>query len=342
MQFLIHRDFELNDISFRSKEELLIYSKSISDSLFSFLEELLNDSNYVIVKTSGSTGTPKLIQIKKEFLINSAQATGYFFKLDNTTKALLCMNPEYIAGKMMLVRALVLGWKLDVVSPTSTPLKGNVKIYDFAAMVPLQVAKSIGELKKIKKLIVGGGQVSKSLQEKLQDVPTEIFATYGMTETVTHIAVKSINNKKLKTKNYQTLPNVKVSSDKRGCLVIDAPKVSSEKVVTNDLVKIISNKEFKWLGRYDTIINSGGIKLIPEQIEEKLTTVIKERFFISSLSDETLGEKLILIVEGKKQDYSFSNLSKYEKPKEVYFLDSFIETETKKIQRKETLKLIFN
>lgn len=344
MQSSIHKNFQLNGFSFLNKEELLDYSESISKPIFAFLSEFLSDAIIVKVQTSGSTGVPKIIEIKKEFFINSAIATGEFFDLKEKTTALMCLNPEYIAGKMMLIRALVLGWELDVVSPSSNPLSNIEKVYDFSAMVPLQVSNSMGYLHKIKKLIVGGGVVSKGLESKLENLTTEVFATYGMTETVTHIAVKKLNGIEKKGENYFLLENVKITKDQRNCLVIDAPNVSDTKIVTNDIVTIISDNEFEWLGRIDSIINSGGLKLIPEQIEQKLSKIISQRFFISSLSDDTLGEKVILIIEGEEKSVDFSsvdNLSKYEIPKEVFFLPKFIETETKKIHRKKTLELLF-
>tara|TARA_B110000240_G_C13486797_1_gene447842 strand:- start:548 stop:1594 length:1047 start_codon:yes stop_codon:yes gene_type:complete len=348
MQSSIHKNFQLNGFSFLNKEELLDYSESISKPIFVFLSEFLSDAIIVKVQTSGSTGVPRIIEIKKEFFINSAIATGEFFDLKEKTTALMCLNPEYIAGKMMLIRALVLGWELDVVSPSSNPLSNIEKVYDFSAMVPLQVFNSMGYLHKIKKLIIGGGVVSKGLESKLENLAIEVFSTYGMTETVTHIALKRLNHFLLDTERsrsvYKALPNISISTDSRDCLVIDAPLVSDSVIVTNDIVNIKSDNEFEWLGRVDSIINSGGVKLIPEQIEQKLSDIISQRFFISSLPDDTLGEKVVLVIEGEEKNVDFSsvaNLSKYETPKEIFYLSKFIETETKKIQRKKTLELLF-
>jgi len=216
----------------------------------------------------------------------------------------------------------------------------------------MQLYNSLADIHKIKKLIVGGGTVSEELLYKIQEINTEIFATYGMTETITHIAVKKLNNfksviaSKTKQSNYTILPNIKISMDNRGCIVIDAPKISEEKVITNDLAELISSKEFKWLGRFDTIINSGGIKLIPEQIEEKLSAIIKNRFFVAGKRDKIFGKKLILIFEGIKNDdvlkkvQDVSTLSKYEIPKDIYFIEKFIETPTGKVNRTATLNRI--
>jgi O-succinylbenzoic acid--CoA ligase len=144
------------------------------------------------------------------------------------------------------------------------------------------------------------------------------------------------------------LPHVKISLDNRGCLVIDAPTISDERIITNDVVKLISETEFEWLGRYDYVINSGGIKLVPEQIEQKLSEIINDRFFVAGISDDIYGEKLILVIESSERNDVISNvvrnlktLTKYEIPKEIYFLPKFVETETKKIQRRKTLDLLF-
>ncbi len=343
----IHRSFKLNSTSFTTKEDLLSFSKEINDSIFSFLSDWFNEGDYVIVQTSGSTGKPKSIQLKKEFMINSALATGDFFNLKENTTTLLCLSTDYIAGKMILVRALILGWELDIVDPVSSPLKGLKKEYDFSAMVPLQLRNSLSELYKLKQLIVGGGVVSNDLISAIQNVSTKVYATYGMTETITHIAVKKLNQFVISDEKsiYQTLPNIKLSQDVRNCLVIEASKLSEERIVTNDVVNLISDTQFEWLGRFDNVINSGGVKLHPEKIEEKLSAIISSRFFVIAEQDRALGERLVLVVEGKKQLINFSkaeSLTKYETPKQTYFIKDFVETETKKIQRIETLKKYYD
>jgi len=352
-----HKVFKLQEQSFNSVEEIIVFSQNISEEVQSFLRDWFDEKSFIEVKTSGSTGKPKVIQLQKKHMINSALATGEYFDLSEKTTALLCMSASFIAGKMMLVRALVLGWQLDVVEPVSNPLKDNAKQYDFCAMVPFQLNNSLTEIYKIKKLIVGGGVVSKELLDKVQQVKTEIFATYGMTETITHIAVKKLNNyenviaSETKQSVYQVLPNITISTDDRNCLVINAPKVSSEKIITNDLVELISENEFNWLGRFDNIINSGGIKLVPEQIEEKLSNIMNQRFFVAGIPDDVLGEKLVLVIESKRLKVEkvkssilqkikgLKTLSKFEIPKEIYFIEKFIETPTGKVNRNAMLRL---
>lgn len=352
-----HTDFKLNGFSFTNVDEILLYSKSFSTEIHQFLKDWFSDNDFVIVQTSGSTGKPKDIQLYKNKMINSALATGEFFNLKPKTTALLCLPTNYIAGKMMLVRALSLGWHLDIVSSNSKPLETISKKYNFSAMVPLQVENSLDKLHIIDKLIIGGGVVSRQLQEKLQSITAKVFATYGMTETITHIAIKRLNNFKsvisgsVKKSYYNTLPNTSIYIDERNCLVIKNENVANEIIFTNDVVNLISDTEFEWLGRFDNVINSGGVKLHPEKIEEKLSKIIKARFFVAGVSDEKLGKKLILIVEDnltsstdKKSLFvkisNLESLSKFEIPKEIYFTDQFIETETGKIQRKKTLQKI--
>jgi len=356
----LNRNFKLNDETFENVDELLRYSRSLSKEIYSFFKAWFDKNEFFNVKTSGSTGKPTTVKLKKNFMVNSAVATGNYFDLHPGTKALLCLSPNFIAGKMMLVRAMVLGWQLDIVEPDSHPLDKTEGNYDFCAMVPLQMNKSLAQLHRINTLIVGGGQVSNKLKDKLQAISTKVYATYGMTETSTHIAIKQLNGfssaELVSAANYKTLPDVQISTDKRGCLVIDAPTISDQQVITNDLVALISDTEFEWLGRYDAIINSGGVKLIPEQIEKKLSAVIDCRFFVAGIPDDVLGEKLVLVIEGdvtssarlpdghvveKSQISNLRSLSKYEKPKEIFFVEQFVETETKKIQRQKTLDLIF-
>ncbi|MCG1035441.1 AMP-binding protein [Polaribacter sargassicola] len=337
-----HKEFKLNGFSFSSVDEILAYTKDFSNEIYQFLKDWFSSEEFILVQTSGSTGIPKKIKLQKKQMINSAEATGSFFDIKEKTTALLCLSVNYIAGKMMLVRALTLGWHLDVVAATSFPLEETNKKYDFSAMVPLQLENSINHLYKVKKLIVGGGVVSALLRKKIQKSSCVIYATYGMTETITHIAIKQLNQITIYPNFYKVLQNVTIYKDVRNCLVIRAPKVSNEVVFTNDIVRLVSDTEFEWLGRFDNVINSGGIKLHPEKIEEKISRVIENRFFVIGVSDKKLGEKLILIVEGVHQsiDLKSAELSKFEVPKEIYFIDKFIETETKKIQRKKTLDLI--
>ena len=319
------------------------HEKMIGDFLLAWASE----SPFVKVQTSGSTGKPKTIPLKKQQMVNSALATGNHFGLKAKDSALLCLPCNGIAGKMMLVRSMVLGLALDHVEPSSTPLSGHGKAYGFVAMVPLQLQKSLPQIEPIRTLIIGGAPLDLHWKERLKAFDTKVYETYGMTETISHIAVKEVSPDP--SSHFQCLPKVAISLDPRGCLVIDAPGISDEKVVTNDLVELVGGSGFKWLGRYDSVINSGGVKLLPGRIEEKLAPVVAARFFVAGIPDGALGHKLVLIVEGSPLDKDrllqrikdLGQLSKYEIPKEIHFVDAFEETSTQKVHRQMTLDRIF-
>lgn len=351
-----HPDFKLNKHHYRNEElaavayNLIKEGEPYEGQAGNFLLDWLNDKEYIDVKTSGSTGKPKKIRIKKVHMINSATATGKYFDLPATTTALHCLPCNFIAGKMMLVRAMLLGWHLDMVPPRANPLDQVFKLYEFCAMTPFQLDNSLSRLHLIEKLIVGGGTVSAHLKKLVQGLSLKVYETYGMTETVTHIAARHINppKREMDPIPFTVFPNVSISTDDRQCLVIKAPQLSDETLVTNDVVDLLSNKSFIWKGRIDNVINSGGIKLYPEEIEAKLDSLIGHRFFVSSLPDDALGEKLVLMVESDFSEEAVGNLereikksrllNKYEIPKKIYFIEKFEETPNGKIHRANTLK----
>jgi O-succinylbenzoic acid--CoA ligase len=307
------------------------YESSVGD----FILDWFDKKSYMEMNTSGTTGAPKLIRIEKQAMLESALATGDFFDLSPGNKVLHCLPMKYVAGKMMFIRAFILGLDMKFVAPSSHPLENIDEKFDFCAMVPLQAKNSLKDLRKVKKLIIGGGKVHKALEQELMKLPIKIYETYGMTETITHIAAKKIGEKA-----FTVLPNLTVSADERQCLVIDAKYISDEKIVTNDLVNILSDKQFEWIGRIDNVINSGGIKLIPEKIEEKLSTLIPRRYFVYGKPDTTLGQKIVLYVEGEPIEIKpsiFEVLDKYEIPKEIAFISKFKETATGKIMREESI-----
>lgn len=337
----VHNGFKLNGFHL-NREDLcrVAYSfikegEDFEKPVGDFLLDWFDGKSYIEMHTSGSTGIPKIIRVDKQAMVNSALATGDFFELQAGNKALHCLPVKYVAGKMMLVRAMILGLDLEFVAPSSHPLRNVDGNFDFAAMVPLQAQNSISELHRIKKLIVGGAKINSTLENQLIKLPTQVFETYGMTETISHIAAKSVGEKA-----FTVLPNVTISYDDQNCLVIHAPRISDDVIETNDVVELVNENQFIFLGRIDNVINSGGIKLLPEQIEEKLAGKIEPRYFISSKEDKELGEKIILVIEGNSftVDTSiFDGLDKYEKPKEILFVPKFKETGNGKIIRKESL-----
>ncbi|HWS60916.1 MAG TPA: AMP-binding protein [Flavobacterium sp.] len=339
----IHNRFKLNGIHI-SREEMFYVAycfikegKPFEQHIGTFLLDWFDEKPYLELNTSGTTGTPKIIRIDKQAMLDSALATGDFFGLEPGDTMLHCLPTNFVAGKMMWVRSFILGLDMKFVEPNSNPLEKIEGNFDFCAMVPLQAKNSLKELKKkrIKKLIIGGVKIHKALEEELAKLPIDIYETYGMTETITHIAAKKIG-----TVAFTTLPNVTVSTDDRDCLVIKAKKISKNEIVTNDIVKLISNTQFIWEGRYDNIINSGGVKLIPEQIEDKLSKRIPRRYFVYGKDDVILGEKVVLYIEGEPfvvEESVFNVLNKFEIPKEVVFIPKFQETATGKIMRKESI-----
>ena len=337
----VHNHFKFNGVHL-GREQLCTVAYSFikegadfQKALGDFLIDWFDDKTYIEMNTSGTTGAPKLIRVEKEAMVSSALSTGDFFDLNPGNKVLHCLPVDYVAGKMMFVRSFILGLDMDFVEPNSNPLEYNDVKYDFAAMVPLQAKNSLAKLTNIKKIIIGGVKMHKSLEQELVKLPNEIYETYGMTETITHIAAKRVGERA-----FTVLPNVTVSSNENNCLVVHAKKINPEPIVTNDIVEIVSDTQFVWLGRFDNVINSGGIKLIPEKIEEKLSTHIPRRYFVHGQADDVLGEKVVLYVEGEPiaiDEEVFSVLDKYEKPKNIVFIPKFTVTATGKIVRKESI-----
>jgi o-succinylbenzoate---CoA ligase len=319
---------------------------------FSFCKVWLAGEKKFQQQTSGSTGTPKTIEIRREQMLESAKATGAYFKTNSTTKLLCCLNPEYIAGKMMLVRAMVWDCPIWLVAPKSNPFQDLPEdvLPDFVAMVPLQVEASLADsqvlvkLKKVSNVIIGGAPISEKFKSNLIEKNLSAWQTYGMTETVSHIAIAKIERDQLL---YQTLPGVEIGQDDRGAIWIKSPMSGPEKIQTNDLVELKSKISFRWDGRADFAINSGGVKLHPELLELKAEELITAffprcRYFFWGEKDDILGERLVLIVEKNEPDEELAmllqekmrnNFGKYEIPKKIYFIPSFVQTESGKINR---------
>ncbi|MBL1219528.1 AMP-binding protein [Chryseobacterium sp. L7] len=334
-------NLNINNLSFQTDFEHKIKN---------FLEEWFSDGDTVKVQTSGSTGTPKIFAIEKKKMINSAVMTCNFLGLQEGDKALLCLPVEYIAGKMMTVRSAERKLKLIVAEPSLQPLKDLNEEVDFCAMTPLQVENSLEQLYLIKNLIIGGAAVSESLKQKifnnqrLSNTSNRIFETYGMSETLSHIALKKLMPE---PEDYFTaFENVSISTDERGCLKIFAPNVNAEVLQTNDLVDIKNEKQFKFLGRIDNVINSGGVKIFPETLEVLVKKEIPNEAVFIGIKDESLGQKLILVVEGEKSEDITNKISaipfdkKFHHPKEIIFTEKIPRTPNGKVNRMELHKII--
>ena len=345
-------------------------------TLEDFFSEWNNDSDRVLVHTSGSTGKPKPMMVEKKRMLNSARITCDFLGLKPGDSALLCMSLDYIAGKMVVVRSIERHLHLISVSPSGHPLK-DINLKDangkdvngeitFAAMVPMQVYNTLQvpeereRLTHIRHLIIGGGAIDASLEKELRSLPGNIaiWSTYGMTETLSHIALRRINGAEA-SEWYQPFDSVKISQTEEGCLVIDAPLVCAETLVTNDIVEIesyIYNKveklRFRIKGRKDNVICSGGIKIQIEEVEALLKPHLEKPFMIAKKKDEKFGEIAVLLTEdedlkkveatirrllsGKSDDSNKSSESKSHKywiPREFRYVDHLPLTETGKPKR---------
>ena len=333
-------EFCLNQLS---KHDLAHWEREI----YRFILEWLSDTSYVVVMTSGSTGNPKVIHQPKENMINSARMTADYFGLDDRTNALLCLPVSYIAGKMMIVRSFVTGMNLITAEPSSNPILQVKEKIDFVAITPFQLAFSIATLKgkPIGTVIVGGGEISHDLEKECQEVDSNIFATFGMTETSSHVAVRAVNGSR-KSSYFETLENIEISVDQRSCLVIKAPELTPDLLITNDVVEIKDPEHFEWIGRFDSVINTGGVKIYPEQVEKKIFPLIAGRFFIAGLPDKLLGEMVVLFVEGEPlSEIQLVNLessmtpllSKFEHPRKVVSVSAFDLSEAGKILKKKII-----
>ena len=280
-------------------------------TLEDFLSEWNNDSDRVLVHTSGSTGKPKPMMVEKKRMLNSARITCDFLGLKPGDSALLCMSLDYIAGKMVVVRSIERHLHLISVSPSGHPLKDVDEEITFAAMVPMQVYNTLQvpeereRLTHIHHLIIGGGAIDASLEQELQALPGNIaiWSTYGMTETLSHIALRRINGDEA-SEWYQPFDSVHISQTEEGCLVIDAPQVCAETLVTNDIVEIepyIYNKveklRFRIKGRKDNVICSGGIKIQIEEVETLLKPHLEKPFMLAKKKDGKFGEIAVLLSE---------------------------------------------
>ena len=323
-------------------------------SLEEFLAEWNNDSPFVHVQTSGSTGAPKPMLVEKQRMLNSARITCDFLGLQEGDTALLCMSLDYIAGKMMVVRALERHLKLITVEPSGHPLDDNLCQIDFAAMVPmqvynsLQVAEECERLKQIRHLIIGGGAIDETLASALKDFPNHVWSTYGMTETLSHIALRRLNGADA-SDWYTPFPSVKVSLNEDDCLVIDAPLVSPSRLITNDIADLSSgtgpSDKFRILGRKDNVVCSGGIKIQIEQVERLLHPHLQEPFLITKCPDAKFGEVVVLLTEGsvdEARQVCARVLPKYNQPKAYLHVDKIPLTETGKPARKEAENIAKN
>ncbi|HET8860590.1 AMP-binding protein [Marivirga sp.] len=333
------------------------FNEHLLRSVHDFIEDWNNGKMQFEQKTSGSTGKPKIILISRSQMIASAKATLESLNLKAGDTALLTINPEFIGGKMMIVRCLVGQLNLIIGNVSGNPLK-NLKeptAIDFYSFVPYQLLNILNEsgtaismLSQSKAIILGGAAVPEVLKDRIKENldTVKVYSTYGMTETISHVALQLINSKNIEP--YKALQDIKFSVDENDCLIIHAPQITGEgSLKTKDVVSLISPTEFYWKGRFDFVINSGGIKIHPEELEKEIATLLQNenipnRFFIFGKEDEKLGNAVQLIIEGDYDTNFISSLLKkhllkYHLPKNIFRSPKFIETENGKINRIETI-----
>ena len=335
-------EFKINGKHITSLAEL---REVVTPEFANFVSDWFDDSQYMTAQTSGSTGVPKTIKLLKSDMRASAQMTNRFFNINSNSTFLLSLSPNYIAGKMMIVRWLEVGAEMIEQKPSSNPLSQPLqKQITLSAMVPSQVVNilndsaSFAQLSIIENMIIGGAPLDSVTEKQIAETSLNAYATYGMTETLSHVALRKVGAED----SYFALPGVTFSQDERDCLKIDVPHLSIKEVVTNDMVDLIDKTHFIWRGRFDNVINSGGVKIFPEEVERLIAPYIKERFYVIGIPDTVWGEICTLVIEGeewsqeKRQSLLIQlkeALPKHKSPKQIKFLSKFSETYSGKVKR---------
>jgi O-succinylbenzoic acid--CoA ligase len=319
-----------------------------------FIQDWTNGSQTFEFHTSGSTGNPKVIQLSRNQLIASAKLTQNALDLQPGWNALVCLDVRFIAGAMMIVRSLVTGMNIIVQPPSSNPLHDLSDRIDFASFVPYQLAsiveQDIEKLKKIRTTIVGGAPLPQNIAQKLALLNTNIYATYASTETISHIALQRISGP-APQEFFQLLPGIEATTDDRNCLIVRAPHLGT--VVTNDVVDLIGENKFKWVARYDDVINTGGVKVNAGKIELVVSEILNDlglrnRIFVGGLPDPKLGEQVTLFMEGDPLDFQKENIlrekmlqrfDRYALPKAFKYVTRFPETASQKIDRRAVIEM---
>lgn len=318
-------------------------------TLQQFIDDWNNDNDRLLVHTSGSTGAPKPLWVEKKRMEASARTTCRFLGLKAGDTALLCMPLDYIAGKMMVVRSIVAGLQLISVKPSGHPLAGLASAPTFAAMVPMQVYNSLQVpqerdlLRKTKHLIIGGGAIDEQLAKELRTFPNAVWSTYGMTETLSHIALRRLSGSEA-SEWYSPFDGVSISTDSEGCLIINAPEVCKHPLITNDITRMSPDgKQFRIIGRRDNVICSGGIKLQIEEIEAILRPHLPHPFIITKVPDEKFGEAVVLLTTAPDlqpiRSLCSLHLSRFQTPKHFFTVPAIPTTETGKPARTEAARM---
>jgi O-succinylbenzoic acid--CoA ligase len=299
------------------------------------VKELVHGRGGMSAWTSGTTGPPKRFSIPRRDLVKSAELTAATFGLKPHDRVLLCLPCDFVAGKMMLVRAFVLGLDLHVIDPRGSVLDKLTPgdRFRFTAMVPLQLHRCLQEdrarvERQFETILLGGGPVSEALVEDLQELDVHVFQSYGSTEMVSHIALRALNGPR-RSERFQALGDVHFARDPRGCLVVHTPHLSVEQHLTNDLVQLSDDSHFTWLGRHDNVILSGGRKIFPEQLEARTAGILPYPHYFTAVPDAVLGQAVMLVLETERPqqevlpevlDLLMTTLDRHELPRRVQAL----------------------
>jgi O-succinylbenzoic acid--CoA ligase len=353
-----HAAYPLEQIT-QAGSAVLKEADKIFAQTFDLAQQWLSGAQSFTFHTSGSTGTPKPVTLTRQQLEASATGTIRALGLTQHEHILLCMNTAFIGGAMLLIRGLLLGATITVQEPSGHPLEHIAADhpYTFTSFTPVQLhalrsndAGLTAKLNRFTHILVGGAAISFALEQKLSMLTARVYHTYGMTETVSHIALKQIG----KDAAFKALPDVKLKTDERGCLMISSASTNHAWITTNDVVEMTGNDMFTILGRADDIINTGGIKVWPLKIEQALlealyTLELERNLFVSWVPDEKLGQKVIAVIEGNpltaQQEQAITEqlmhrLTRYEIPKTFYYLLAFILTGTGKINKPKSMEMI--
>lgn len=315
--------------------------------VYKFILDWLSDDDFIIQHSSGTSGASKEIRLSKESMIISAANTCKHLELKFGHSALLCLPIDYIAGKMMIVRSFVGGLNLYLTEPTSMPDLSHCGRIDFCSMVPLQAFNSLNSvetLRNIKRLLIGGAEIRPELEVILRDLPIEVYATYGMAETCSHVAIRRLSGMDHE-RYYNALPGVEFDCDERNCLIIKADYLK-DKIITNDVVDLRDSLSFRWIGRYDNLINSGGIKIVPEEVEAVISKSTGLECAVIGVADQKLGQKMILVLEKGGSEITpeelkaslLEELPEHMQPKEIVFVDQIPRNNSFKVDRKKLVK----
>ena len=329
------------------------------EGVIRFIDEWLSGKEIFELQTSGSTGKPKLIEVHRHRMEASARATVSYLQISATTPVTVCIDARYIGGKMQLVRALTHNLPLQIVSPKSDiaiSLSGALSL-GLISLVPLQLYHLLDQqsdvLNRATAVLVGGAPLQGQYIDQLAGVSAPVYHTYGMTETVSHIALKRLNGD-LASNSFQLLDGVRVRTDERGCLVVNAEVTNNKDVVTNDVVELTGPSSFVWKGRFDNVVNSGGVKLFPEEMDKMIERYMHSvapgrQFFCIGVPDKLLGQKLVLCVEGRAVmpgaqilDDLKKLLPPFHSPRQIHFFNEFTSTGPGKIDKMKTIQSVLS